>query len=249
MATITSRPRADGSASYTAQIRIRRKGSIIYQESKTFDQRRAAERWANKREAFIDEAGVETLADHITIGDACAQYVKEVSSLPRGIGQSKLGALKFMQKQQPLADLPLVNHTSAQLMDWMNWRTKEGASPATVNQDLIFLKQVLEYARAAWSKPIDLMPLQDVKRLAAKHGVVDRSRKIDRRPELDELSRLIDYFKRRISGKGAYTREHRTVPMVDIILFQIFSTRRIAETYDWSGRISITRTSPSWCAI
>ncbi|MEH6444533.1 MAG: hypothetical protein V7784_11600 [Oceanospirillaceae bacterium] len=54
MATISARTRADGTVSYTAQIRIRKKGVIIYQESKTFDQRKPADKWVRQREAFID---------------------------------------------------------------------------------------------------------------------------------------------------------------------------------------------------
>ncbi len=40
MATISRRPRADGSVAYTAQIRIRCNGGIIYQENLTFDEKR-----------------------------------------------------------------------------------------------------------------------------------------------------------------------------------------------------------------
>jgi hypothetical protein len=43
MATIRARKRADGSASYTAQIRIKRDGVQVYQESQTFARSKAAE--------------------------------------------------------------------------------------------------------------------------------------------------------------------------------------------------------------
>jgi hypothetical protein len=44
MDTISVRTRADGTVSYTTQIRNRHKGAIIYQERKTFDQKKYAER-------------------------------------------------------------------------------------------------------------------------------------------------------------------------------------------------------------
>lgn len=230
MATISKRPRADGSVAYTAQIRIRRSGVIIYQESKTFDQHKPAERWGLLREAHIDDVGIDAFLGDISIGEACRRYVEEVSVMPRGIGRSKLSALKFMQRQIALAELPLVGHSSGDLIDWLKWRVGEGASPATAAQDAIFLKQVLEYARSAWGKPVDLLMLEDARRLASKHGLIDRAKQVDRRPELGELDRLLTFFDRRLSGKGVYPRETRTVPMVDLVLFQVFSARRIAET-------------------
>ncbi len=230
MATISARTRADGTVSYTAQIRIRRKGAIIYQESKTFDQKKPAERWARKREAFIDSEGIESLIDDLSIGEACKRYTEEVSKLPRGIGRSKKGALQFMQKQEPLAQLQLVGHTSEQLMTWLTWRSDSGAAPSTIAQDAIYLKQVLEYARSAWGKSVDLMPLEDIKKLATKHGIIDRSEAIERRPTRDELDSILKYFDTPKSGSGTYEREHRITPMFDIILFQIFSARRVAET-------------------
>lgn len=51
MATIRTRKKADGSASYTAQIRIKRDGVQVYQESQTFARRKAAEAWARQRRA------------------------------------------------------------------------------------------------------------------------------------------------------------------------------------------------------
>lgn len=230
MATITARTRKDGSVAFLVQIRIRRKGEIIYQESETFDQRRKAERWAAKREGLIEEVGVDSVLGSTTIGEACRLYVDEVKKMPRGIGRSKLGALNFMQKQSLLAELPLVGHSSGELIGWLKWRVGEGASAATAAQDAIYLKQVFEYARTAWGKNIDLLQLEDARRLAVKHGLVERAKQVDRRPELDELDRLLAFFDRPLAGCGVYVREKRSVPMLDLVMFQIFSARRIAET-------------------
>lgn len=42
-ATIRARKKADGTVSYTAQIRIKKNGAQVYQESQTFVRRKAAE--------------------------------------------------------------------------------------------------------------------------------------------------------------------------------------------------------------
>ncbi len=43
MATIRARKRADGTVSYTAQIRINRDGAQVYQETQTFARKQAAQ--------------------------------------------------------------------------------------------------------------------------------------------------------------------------------------------------------------
>nr|WP_302848067.1 hypothetical protein [Azotobacter beijerinckii] len=43
MGTIASRRRKDGTTGYTAQIRIMRDGTRVYQESQTFDWKQAAQ--------------------------------------------------------------------------------------------------------------------------------------------------------------------------------------------------------------
>ena len=48
MSTIRARKLADGTVSYTAQIRIKRDGVQVYQESQTFARKQAAQVWVRK---------------------------------------------------------------------------------------------------------------------------------------------------------------------------------------------------------
>jgi hypothetical protein len=43
MATIRARKKADGTVSYTVQIRLKKKGVIVYQEAQTFARKQAAQ--------------------------------------------------------------------------------------------------------------------------------------------------------------------------------------------------------------
>jgi hypothetical protein len=43
MATIRARKKADGTVSYTVQIRLKKKGVLVYQESQTFARKQAAQ--------------------------------------------------------------------------------------------------------------------------------------------------------------------------------------------------------------
>ncbi len=50
MATITKRKKANGKATYTAQVRIKKGGQVVFSKSSTFPQRKLAEKWATRTE-------------------------------------------------------------------------------------------------------------------------------------------------------------------------------------------------------
>ena len=66
-------------ASYTAQIRIKRDGAQVYQESQTFARKQAAQAWVRKREAELDQPGAIERANRkgITIKEMIDQYLVE----------------------------------------------------------------------------------------------------------------------------------------------------------------------------
>jgi hypothetical protein len=54
MATITERKRKDGSVAYRAEIKLRKNGKILHQESKTFGKKMLAAKWTLEREAALE---------------------------------------------------------------------------------------------------------------------------------------------------------------------------------------------------
>ncbi len=46
-----------GGVSYTAQVRIKRDGVQVYQESQAFAQKQAVQAWSRKRESELGEPG------------------------------------------------------------------------------------------------------------------------------------------------------------------------------------------------
>ena len=82
MGTVTQRKLVDGTVRYRAEIRINRKGSPTYKESKTFNSKKLATNWLALREAEIDEnpeilQGREDVID-LTLNDAITKYLTEV---------------------------------------------------------------------------------------------------------------------------------------------------------------------------
>ncbi|CAG2140005.1 Uncharacterised protein [Ralstonia mannitolilytica] len=62
MGTITERKRRGGSIGYTAQIRLKERGVVVYTEAKTFDRAQAASAWLKKREKELAQPGARETA-------------------------------------------------------------------------------------------------------------------------------------------------------------------------------------------
>jgi hypothetical protein len=55
MAHILVRKYSSGTTRYTANVRIRKGKEVVHRESKTFEQRSAAEKWAKSREVALED--------------------------------------------------------------------------------------------------------------------------------------------------------------------------------------------------
>lgn len=94
MATVRSRKKADGTVSYTAQIRINRDKVTVYQETQTFARKQAAQAWVRKRESELDEPGAIERASRkgATFKEMADRYLVEVEKA-RPLGKTKKATL------------------------------------------------------------------------------------------------------------------------------------------------------------
>jgi hypothetical protein len=90
MATIRPRKRADGTISYTAQIRIKKDGVQVYTESQTFARKKAAEAWVKRRETELSEPGAIERAKRggVLLRDVIDKYLAEVGQA-QPLGRTK----------------------------------------------------------------------------------------------------------------------------------------------------------------
>lgn len=218
MGTISARKKADGSTSYTAQIRLRRGGVIVHTEAKTFERRPAASAWLKKREKELEAPGAidEAKGSAYTLDRAIERYVEE--SL-RAIGRTKAQVLTTIRKS-PLAAMPCDRIGSHDIVEYLQ---TIAAKPQTVGNYASHLASVFAIARPAWGYPLDPAAMKDAVTVARRLGIIDRSKQRDRRPTLDELNRLLEHFTERRK------RVPQSLPMVPVIIFALFSTRRQEE--------------------
>ncbi|WP_090624688.1 site-specific integrase [Azotobacter beijerinckii] len=223
MATIRARKLSDGSVSYTAQIRIKKNGVQVYQESQTFSRKQAAQAWAKRRETELSEPGAIERAGRggSMLKDIIARYIEEVDPI-RPLGKTKRATLDAIGGTW-IGTLTDIEITSQELVRYAQWRMGEdggGVLGQTVGNDLAHLGAVLAVARPAWGYEIDQHAMSDARKTLRKLGVTLKSEERERRPSLGELDRLLRYF------EDILRRRPSSANMLKIVGFALFSTRR-----------------------
>lgn len=222
MGTIVERPRRDGSVAYMAQIMIMRDRKIVHRESRTFDRRPAAAAWISKREAELAKPdavlGVRPSGRNPTLATAIDRYIAESR---RQIGRTKAQVLATI-KTHDIADKACAEITSQDLVAFAA-TLGQNVQASTVGNYMSHLAAVFAIARPAWGYPLDERAIADAFKVTRRLGVTGKSRSRERRPTIAEIDRLLLHF-----GASAIRRPG-TNPMVPIIVFALFSTRRLEE--------------------
>ena len=234
MATITARKRKNGMR-YTAQIRIKRTNGEVYNESKTFTKRAHAKEWSVRREAALSEPGALDSQGYkgVTVGQVIQWYIDDFNA-NNEFGRTKLDHLRFMQRL-PIADENALQLTSSQVIQHVKKRRGGGTGPATVKNDIILLRTVFKRVRPSRDIPLPLQAIEDAAELLYAEKLIGSAQARTRRPTLPELDRILTYFSER-DGRAS-------LPMVDLTLFAIFSSRRQAEIcrIRWDDLVESTR--------
>lgn len=216
MATITP-IRGKGGTSYRAQIRKFEGGKVVYSEAKTFSSKAIATKWAALREAQLTPAEIaKARANVLTVGDLIARYETEFAGTG---GRTKQADIKRL-KSYDFCTLPVDALTSEVLIAHVRERL-HSVLPQTVNNDLVWLRNVFRAAYPAWGIKLDAAEIDAARRFCVSKGMVAKSAERDRRPTQDELQRLDAHFASR-DGRA-------DIPMRDVMWFAIHSARRQAE--------------------
>ena len=215
MASIIERKRKGGS-SFLAQIVIKRDGKILHRENKTFPNRREAVAWGKFRENELAEPGAvdEIKAEDPTLAKAIEKHEREL----KHVGRTKGSVLRLLRDTK-LAKMRCSEIRSQHIVSLAR-ELGETRAPATVSGYMTFLNGVFDIARPAWGYPLDQQAMKDALVVIGKQGLTGRSKKRERRPTLDEMNKLMEFF----AG-----RKGDALPMLKIVAFALFSTRRQSE--------------------
>ncbi|MBD9390106.1 tyrosine-type recombinase/integrase [Agrobacterium sp. AGB01] len=220
MGTISERKRKNGSKSYTAQIRIKRDGEVIYTEAQTFDRRPAAGAWLKKRETELAEPGaLDALKKekHI-LAEVINRYIKENE---KALGRTKSQVLDKI-KTFSIANMKCEDIKSEDIVSFAR-ELLVGRKPQTVLNYISHLSTIFTLARPAWGVPLNKTAMDDAQIVLSRLGVTSKSHSRNRRPTRAELEKLLEHYTDR------QTRYPPMLTMVPLILFGLFSTRRQEE--------------------
>lgn len=222
MGTITQRKRGDGSAAYTAQIRIKSNGIVAHSEAQTFDRRALAVEWLRRRETELQQQRASGVVPHksITIGQVLGNYAAASAGLTAW-GRSKTSDIKKL-RASGLADKDATLLTVQDVIGYAQMRrTVDGAGPSTVLNDLVWLRQALLHARSesGLSRPVEVIELAKAELM--RQRIVQKSRCRVRRLAPGEELALLDYF--------AARDQRADIQMVPVMRFALATARRQEE--------------------
>lgn len=149
MATIAERKRVSGKKSFTAQVRIKKDGKVVFTEAQTFAQRRLAEAWAKRVEEDWRAGRRRKPTDkEPTFSDLIRRYRQDIEN---DIGKTVVQCLRTLEEMEETKRA----HSEVDagfLIDLGRTLKDGGRTPATVNnymQHLFGLFAVAEDAYGA----------------------------------------------------------------------------------------------------
>lgn len=217
MGSILARKRQDGTTGYTALIRLKKAGKVIFSQTETFDREAAAKAWMKKREAELAVPGALDQPEDPTLAGLIEKYNADKL---RPHGKTKDQVLRATAASS-LGEMHCSKIQSHHLIDWLKAMTSQ---PQTRGNYLSHLAAVISVARPAWGYPIDKRVVEDARVAAEKLGIISKSKERNRRPTLAELDKLLAHY------QVAEKKRADCIPMTRLILFSIFSTRRQEES-------------------
>lgn len=193
---------------YTALIRIKRGGRVVHAEAQTFSAKRDAANWMKRREAELHDAPLLP-SDDPALADVLVRYASE--SLKQA-GRTKQQVLRTIGGS-PLGRMRCSRITSA---DIVKFAGDLDCLPQTRANYLAHLGTVFSVAAPAWGYPLSDEAMRHAKIVCKKLGLTGATAARNRRPDVAELDKLLDWFDGRERG----------LPMSEVVLFALFSTRR-----------------------
>ena len=233
MASFRKRERADGSFGYTAYLRYKRKGVVVYTESETFPRKKLAEGWAARRELNLAEpgaldraiAGLESSC--MTVAELIDRYVTEVFPL-KPWGRSKtdtLNQIKNAEFGKLAASTVLASDIITHCRLW-----NERSSSSTTMQHYIYIKGVFGVANELLRCDVDYSQIEIAQRTMSKLGIISKAGSRDLRPTIEQMTKVVSLaYSRRQKWLSSNNGRKDLIPMDKIIVFAMFSARRQGE--------------------
>ncbi|WP_348945271.1 hypothetical protein ABHF33_01295 [Chitinibacter sp. FCG-7] len=186
MASILRVTNRNGTVSFRADVRLKRNGRVVLNESRSFPvqgagvraetvARRLAQDWADAlTEKMKDDAALHARKlKGLTVAGLIDRYIKFVEQ-DKKIGESKQSVLGILARSR-LGALSLVDLNAAHIIAHCRDRRAQGAKPQTVNQDVIYLGGVLKCAKPYFNLCVDMTEFMQARVQLRSLGLICKS--------------------------------------------------------------------------
>lgn len=204
--------------SWFAQVRLKKAGTIVFSESKTFPTEAMARSWAARLEEKVKQQGAP--ARSITVGDLILEHLAYQQKL-RPLGRSTIHNHEAVA--QAFQKIRLDDLSAKDITDYVLQRKAEGAGPATILSNLSPLSAAIHAAPYAHGIEVDPAPVDLAIRKLKEAGAISKSRQVIRLVDDEEERALLAEFARR-------NQHHQTsIDMVLVYRMAIALPRRASE--------------------
>jgi integrase len=207
------------------RAQIRRKGHDTLSEN--FATKQDAQRWAREHEHQMDKGKRAPLGLQLTVGEIIAKYLNEVTGLQ---GRK----LRVTEKHKvTFANVRIDECGKQTIFNYVAQRELDGVAPATIKDDLCFLRTALLYGGGLFDADeavgMALARIQVAIKFLSHAKRIGTSNERERRPTEDELIMLQQCFEKRDNNPRCI------VPIWDIILIAICTAMRLGEIVGTGG--------------
>lgn len=209
---------------YRAQVIIKKNGKKITR-SKTFSKKELAKLWGRNQLDQIElEMATGSRLRHAIIAELIDLYIAD-NDLWSKCARSKRCVINML-RDCDIAKIYVHELTPSDLIEHCKNRKDAGVKPATINQDMSYLKHLTDRAESIFNiKSNDVF--KDSLRLLREMGLISHSARRTRRPTNDELKRLEAGLEQR--AKNRTSKQDTGIPFIDILHFSILTCMRIGE--------------------
>lgn len=193
------------------RVLIRKKGHAPI--SQTFKLKAVAERWARETEVAMDSGKFQQQAEDATLADTLDKYAERMRQIGKPLGVNKASTLSIISRE--IGEKTLSQLTTDAVVTYISG--KKAIAPSTRHQYIIFLRTALKTAEALWDAKVDFASYEKAVRFLRTHGLIGESNQRDVRVSDEQIRTIL-------------AEVNSSVPMADVIWFQVYSAFRIGET-------------------
>lgn len=175
MATMSIYKTKTGEARYKFEIRLKKDGAIIHQESKTFSSKTVGKDWAKRRESELEKHGVIEAYKHK--GVSLKQVMLSLfAATEHKFGRTRNSNIKFMANQG-IAEIDVVAIKTGEIIKHCQERSASGADGATILQDISAIKSALKYAKSALGLPVTVTIIDEASEYLRDNRIIYKAKK------------------------------------------------------------------------